>query len=142
VFHRLHDAVSRGARGLALEVAVAEAIAGFSALGDAKLDLTRPVRRAIEMLRARLTESISLDDLAAHAALDKFHLCRAFRVQIGMPPHAYLTRLRIMRAKQLLSAGVRPSEVAPRVGFYDQSALNRHFRRIVGTTPGQFAASG
>jgi AraC-like DNA-binding protein len=138
-FHRLHDAVSSSAQGLALEVAVAEAIAGFSAVGDTPLDLTRPVRRAVEMLRAMLAQSISLDDLAAHANLDKFHLCRAFRSQIGMPPHTYLTHLRIMRAKQLLSEGVRPSDVAPRVGFYDQRALNRHFRRIVGVTPGQFA---
>jgi AraC-like DNA-binding protein len=71
--------------------------------------------------------------------MDKFHLCRAFRAQVGLPPHAYLTRLRIMRAKELLAAGVRPSEIAPRVGLYDQSQLNRHFRRIVGTTPGAYA---
>jgi len=44
-----------------------------------------------------------------------------------------------MRAKELLAAGVRPSEIAPRVGLYDQSQLNRHFRRIVGTTPGAYA---
>ena len=49
-----------------------------------------------------MTEPVTLEDLADHAALDKFHLCRAFREQIGMPPHAYLTRLRILRAKRLL----------------------------------------
>jgi len=43
-----------------------------------------------------------------------------------------------MRAKELLAAGVKPSEIAPRVGFYDQSQLNRHFRRLVGTTPGAY----
>lgn len=85
---------------------------------------------------ARRTEAISLDDRAAHAGLDKFHLCRAFRTQIGMPPHAYLTQLRVMRAKQILVAGVRPSDIAPRVGFYDQSALNRTFRRFVGHLAG------
>jgi len=56
-----------------------------------------------------------------------------------VPPHAYLTQLRVRRAKELLVAGVKPSDVACRVGLYDQSALNRHFRRIAGTTPGQFA---
>ena len=44
-----------------------------------------------------------------------------------------------MRAKQLLVAGVKPSEVAPRVGLYDQSQLNRYFRRLVGTSPGAYA---
>ena len=41
-----------------------------------------------------------------------------------------------MRAKQLLNAGVRPSDVAPQVGPYDQSQLNQHFRRLVEYAPG------
>jgi AraC-like DNA-binding protein len=142
-FRRLHDAIDASAAGdadrLSLETAVAEAVLAFGRFGDARCGHTRPVRRARELLRERLAESVTLDELAAHAGLDKFHLCRAFRAQVGLPPHAYLTRLRIMRAKELLVAGVRPSEIAPRVGLYDQSQLNRHFRRLVGTTPGEFA---
>lgn len=140
-FHRLHNAVQAGAGRLALDVAVAEAISAFATIRDAKCEYTRSVRRAIELLRERLDDEVTLDALADHAGTDKFHLCRAFRTQVGLPPHAYRTRLRIMRAKELLAAGVRPSEVAPRVGLYDQSQLNRHFRRIVGTTPGAYARS-
>lgn len=138
-FHRLHDAVQAGASRLALEVAIAEAISAFAASRSANCEYTRPVRRAIELLRERLDDEVTLEGLADHAGIDKFHLCRAFRTQVGLPPHAYLTRLRIMRAKELLAAGVRPSEIAPRVGLYDQSQLNRHFRRLVGTTPGAYA---
>ncbi|HSR96862.1 MAG TPA: helix-turn-helix domain-containing protein [Kofleriaceae bacterium] len=43
-----------------------------------------------------------------------------------------------LEAKQLLAAGVRPSAVALRVGFDDQSQLHRHFRRLVGTAPGEY----
>lgn len=139
-FHRLHDAVCAGVDRLSLEVALTEAIATFARL-NARPDHTRPVRRAMEYLREQLAESISLDDLADVAGLDKFHLCRAFRAQIGMPPHAYLTHLRVQRAKQLLAKGVRASEIAPRVGLYDQSQLNRHFRRIVGMTPARYQSS-
>lgn len=92
----------------------------------------------MEYLHDRLADAITLDDLARHADLDKFHLCRAFRAQVGLPPHAYLTRLRIHRAKELLGRGLRASEVAPLVGLYDQSQLTRHFRRLVGTTPGRY----
>jgi len=140
-FHRLHDAISTGADRLSLECAIAEAIGALATLDDAKCDHTRPVRRALELIRERLADSVTLDDLAEYAGLDKFHLCRAFRAQVGMPPHAYLTRLRIMHAKELLAAGTKPKDVAPQVGLYDQSQLNRHFRRIVGTTPGQYARS-
>jgi AraC-like DNA-binding protein len=138
-FHRLHDAVQAGAGRLALEVAIAEAISAFATIGDAKCEHSRCVRRAIELLRERLEEAVTLDTLADHAGMDKYRLCRAFREQVGLPPHAYLTRLRIMRAKELLAAGIKPSEIAARVGLCDQSQLNRHFRRIVGTTPGAYA---
>lgn len=138
-FHRLLDAVASRASSFTLEVALTEAI---SALAEVTAgDYARPVRRALDYLRARYAESVTLSDLAAHAGLDKFHLCRAFRAQVGLPPHAYLTHLRIARAKALLEKGVRASELAPQVGLYDQAQLTRHFRRLVGTTPARYARS-
>lgn len=56
-----------------------------------------------------------------------------------MPPHAYLTHLRIAQAKTLLLRGVRASEFAPLVGLYDQAQLTRHFRRLVGITPARYS---
>jgi AraC-like DNA-binding protein len=139
-FQRLHDAVAAGADRFTLACAIAETMVALTEIEDpGRREPTRPVRRALAMIRERLAETVTLDELAQHAGLDKFHLCRAFRAQIGMPPHAYLTRLRIMQAKELLAAGAKPKDIAPRVGLYDQSQLNRHFRRIVGMTPGQFA---
>ncbi|HXS18969.1 MAG TPA: AraC family transcriptional regulator [Polyangiaceae bacterium] len=139
-FHRLHDAIGDKAERLSLEVAVTEAISAFVRLREPAAHQTRPVKRAMDYLRSRISDSFTLDDLATHSGLDKFHLCRAFRAQIGMPPHTYLTNLRIARAKRLLERGVTASEVASLVGLYDQSQLNRHFRRIVGTTPGRYAS--
>lgn len=138
-FHRLLDAVSAGADPFSLEVLVSEAIAALRPLSKRQPDFSRPVKRAVEYLRAELSSSVSLDALAAHAEFDKFHLCRAFRKEIGMPPHRYLTHLRIAQAKRLLREGVRASDLAPLLGFYDQAQLTRHFRRIVGTTPARFA---
>jgi AraC-like DNA-binding protein len=135
---RLHDAVSMGADAFTLECLIAEAVESLADIRDPRPNQTRPVRRALEMLHERLTEQLTLDDLARHADFDKYHLCRAFRAEVGIPPHAYLTRLRIIYAKELLASGARPKDVAPQVGLYDQSQLNRHFRRIVGMTPGQY----
>jgi AraC-like DNA-binding protein len=140
-FHRLIDAVCAGVDRLSLEVAVAEAIDALVIIRGAAPDHSRPVRHTLEYMRARFDDSITLEDLAKHAGLDKFHLCRAFRAQMGMPPHAYLTHLRIARAKELLLRGVRASEVAPLVGLYDQAQLTRHFRRLVGTTPARYGRS-
>jgi AraC-like DNA-binding protein len=139
-FQRLHDAVAAGADRFALACALADAVSAMTALDEPRLQPQRAVRRALGLMRERLADALTLDELAAHAGLDKFHLCRAFRAQVGMPPHAYLTQLRVAHAKQLLARGARPKDVAAQVGLYDQSQLNRHFRRIVGMTPGTFSA--
>jgi AraC-like DNA-binding protein len=124
--------------GLAIDVLVAEALAALAPL-DEPCRHSRAVRRARNLLRECIAEQIALDDLAAYAGVDKFRLCRAFRAEGGIPPHAYLTELRVVRAKELLAAGALPRDLAPLVGFYDQSQLIRHFRRIVGATPGRWA---
>lgn len=99
------------------------------------------VRRARAFLHDALADKITLDDLAEHAALDKFHLVRAFRSEVGLPPYEYLTYLRVSRARELLRRGVLVAEAAQAVGFYDESQLHRHFRRIVGVAPGAYARS-
>jgi AraC-like DNA-binding protein len=101
----------------------------------------RAVRRARAFLHDALADKITLDDLAEHAALDKFHLVRVFRSEVGLPPYEYLTHLRVSRARELLRDGVRVGEAAQAVGFCDQSQLNRHFRRIVGVAPSVYAKS-
>nr|WP_242593464.1 AraC family transcriptional regulator [Corallococcus exiguus] len=97
------------------------------------------VHRAREYLREHLDQKVTLDALAAHAGMDKFHLTRAFRHSLGAPPYEYLTHLRIGRACQLLSKGMPAGDTAYAVGLYDQSQLNRHFRRLMGTTPAHYA---
>ncbi|MFO0554601.1 MAG: AraC family transcriptional regulator [Polyangiaceae bacterium] len=96
------------------------------------------VKRARALLDERFTETISLEELAAHARLDKFRLCRAFRDEVGLPPHAYVTHRRVGLAGALLTRGLPQAEVAARVGLYDQSQLHRHFKRILGVTPGEY----
>jgi AraC-like DNA-binding protein len=102
---------------------------------------TRAVRAARAYLHDSLPNKVTLDDLATHSRLDKFHLVRAFRAELGLPPYEYLTHARIAKAKELLQRGARVADAAAQVGFCDESQLHRHFRRIVGITPGQFARS-
>ncbi|AKT41405.1 helix-turn-helix domain-containing protein [Chondromyces crocatus] len=139
-FHALHDAVRDGADALTLDVVAAEALASFNRRKDeVAVRCPRAVRRAVALVRERYAESLGLDEIAAHAGTDKYHLCRAFRARIGLPPYAYQLRLRVSRAKNLLRAGMPAAHVGASVGFYDQSQFTRHFQRIVGTSPARFA---
>lgn len=94
------------------------------------------LERAREHLAAHLAENVPLSRLAEVAGLEPFALLRAFARAYGLPPHAWLVQARVRRAQALLREGLPPGEVAAAVGFADQSHLTRHFKRVLGITPG------
>jgi AraC-like DNA-binding protein len=96
------------------------------------------VRRVRQYLEQHYAQHIALDDLAAVARLSPFHLLRVFRSEVGLPPHAYLTYVRVRQAQRLLLADLPIADVAAQTGFADQSHLTRHFKRIVGVPPGHY----
>jgi AraC-like DNA-binding protein len=93
------------------------------------------VSRIKAYLRAHYAEPVTIDQLAGITQLNRAHLMRSFTRTVGMPPYTYLTQIRVERAKDLLAAGRSPAETALAVGFADQSHLNRHFKKLSGTTP-------
>ncbi len=96
------------------------------------------VKKARQLIHDTLSENISLETISDHAGLSTFYFARIFRQHTGLPPHAYRKQQRIQRAKQLLRARMPISQVAVETGFADQSHLTRHFKQIVGVTPGQY----
>jgi AraC-like DNA-binding protein len=139
----MHDALVRDdATEIERATLVAETLSEIVGTSPpSRVRAPRAVRRARAFLHDTLADRITLDDLAEHAALDKFHLVRAFRSEVGLPPYEYLTYLRVSRARELLRRGALVAEAAQAVGFYDESQLHRHFRRIVGVPPGVYARS-
>ncbi|MEO0645218.1 MAG: AraC family transcriptional regulator [Cyanobacteria bacterium J06650_10] len=97
------------------------------------------VQQIQDFLHSQYIYNISLKELAALVDLKPLRLLRAFRQQIGLPPHAYLNHVRIQQAKKLLLAGWMITDTALETGFTDQSHLHRHFKKMVGITPGQYA---
>jgi AraC-like DNA-binding protein len=100
------------------------------------------VRRARDYLAAHFAEDVTLDALAQAAALSKYHLVRVFAAEVGLPPHAYLTELRVAAARRLIARGRGIADAAYATGFATQAHLHRHFRRAWGVAPGQYARAG
>ncbi|GHD57625.1 AraC family transcriptional regulator [Streptomyces mirabilis] len=94
-----------------------------------------------ELLDGHLTQGIGLDEAARLVHAHPAHLVRAFSGAYGIAPHQYLMSRRVDRARRLLLDGRPPGEVASVTGFYDQSHLTRHFKKLVGVTPGRYARS-
>ncbi len=100
-----------------------------------------PVARAKSYIQGNYAQNITLDDLAQVACLSPYHFLRVFRDTVGLPPHAYLTQVRVMRARQLLDSSLPIAQIATGTGFTDQSHLNRRFKQVLGITPGQYRNS-
>ena len=89
-----------------------------------------------------MSDSIDLAALAAIAGLSVYHFARAFKQSAGVTPHHYLIKRRIERAQEMLArTQLSLPEIALVTGFSDQSHLTRHFRQLLGTSPGQFRRS-
>jgi AraC-like DNA-binding protein len=88
--------------------------------------------------RERYTENLSLDDMGASVGLTPFQLIALFKRETGLTPHAFLTQLRLKAAIAAMKKGVPIAEAAIAAGFYDQSALTKHFKRCFGITPLQW----
>lgn len=97
------------------------------------------VRRVVAQMRTDLHQPFRVDRMARELGVDRFQLSRLFVDSLGVAPYAYLTHLRVARARTLLATGNSPAEAAHLLGYCDQSQLHRHFMRIVGETPGRFA---
>ncbi len=89
-------------------------------------------------IEAELDAPLRATDLAALAHLSSSHFCRAFKARFGQPPHAYVLRRRVERAKCLMVSGTPQSlaDIALTCGLSDQSHLTRVFRQITGESPG------
>lgn len=96
-------------------------------------------RRCMELMEERLSEDISLDELAAEARLSPFHFARMFKQSVGVPPRVYLTRLRLEKACELLESTDLPvTEIAMEVGYSSNQVLARLFFKHRHMTPSDY----
>jgi AraC-like DNA-binding protein len=142
---RLHIVLEHSASSLTREILFTETMAQVLMRHARPLTGNPPVHRqhhaiktVMEYMDAHFGENISLKSLAHLVNLSPFYLTRLFRQEIGISPHKYLTQLRINKARTMLIDGGPLADVAYRTGFSDQSHFTRHFKRIVGVTPGRY----
>ncbi len=130
-----HDGSDLAIEGLLLETLshLTESDAARIAAAPAAI---APAQRLID---ADPASSHSLEALARHASLSRFHFLRSFRAATGLPPHAYQLQRRLQLARRLILEGTPIAETALAAGFSDQAHLSRHFLRVYGYTCGNIA---
>jgi YesN/AraC family two-component response regulator len=105
-------------------------------------DLHPNIEKGLVFMQDHFAEAITLADVAREAGLSRFHFCRLFHHETGLPFHEYLHHLRVTHAKALLANHrLSVTEVAYTVGFNDLSHFDRTFRRKVGRSPSEYRRS-
>ncbi|MBQ9503182.1 MAG: AraC family transcriptional regulator [Lentisphaeria bacterium] len=88
-----------------------------------------------------MNQQITLERLSASFGVGKFTLIREFKKHTGMPPVAYMIRIRRKYARQLLlMSDMTVAEIAACCGYSSASFFISDFRKHCGITPGQFRA--
>jgi len=100
-------------------------------------------RQVVELIASRLSEDISLDELANAAGMSPFHFSRRFKTDFGIAPYAYVIRARVAKAQEMLRHRKVPQKViAFECGFSDQSHFCKTFQKIVGISPTNYQKGG
>ncbi|WP_437687895.1 cupin domain-containing protein [Sorangium sp. So ce176] len=105
----------------------------LGALGD------RTLASALAWMHAEPERDWSVSELARRSGTSRATLARRFAAEVGIAPHAYLTRLRMQEAAvRLRESDDGLASIAARVGYDSEFAFNRAFRRAMGVPPGQY----
>jgi LacI family transcriptional regulator, galactose operon repressor len=108
---------------------------------DALAIKDRPIAAAVNFIREHIYEDISIGEVAEAATLSPRMLQRRFLKIVGHSPKNEILRVRINRAKQLLTETDFPLKwIADKTGFGKLEYLIRIFRKKTGLTPGRFRA--
>ncbi|HEV8246119.1 MAG TPA: AraC family transcriptional regulator, partial [Polyangiaceae bacterium] len=138
------DAATLGALAAAYRPAIADLVSLVENPARAQQD--RSLSKSLSFIREHFAGPITLTQAARVAGFAPAYFCRLFKKREGTTFEAYLRRLRVERAKELLTGtelGI--ARVAELSGFALRSHFHRVFSQAVGSTPRAYrlhAASG
>lgn len=101
-------------------------------------DRSELVQKAVGIMETRYHEDLTVETLSREVGLERSYFTTFFKERTGIPPHHYLTRLRVQKASALMTQqDLSVSEAAESVGL-DPQNFSRLFKKEMGVTPLQY----
>lgn len=98
--------------------------------------------RVLSLIRARLDQTITIDELASEAGMSPSHFSRVFKETVGSTPMQYVLAYRVEQAMKMMSDASRQlGDIALDCGFADQAHFSRSFKQVTGQTPRAYRAA-
>ena len=100
------------------------------------------IHKAINYIHDHLSEDLSSEHLAKQVSLSTGHFRRLFRQLTKCPPHQYIQKVRLERAREMLTTTDQPlADIAIEIGYSDQAHMTRSFKEAYDLPPAQFRKS-
>lgn len=97
------------------------------------------VRKAVDIIRSRYCDPITLNEVAAEVFVSPYHFSRIFSRAVGLTPGRYLTAVRLFAAKRmLLTTDLTVSDIVCSVGYNSVGTFTSRFTRAVGMSPTRY----
>jgi AraC-like DNA-binding protein len=98
-------------------------------------DVMRRIDRAVDLIESDFSRPLTLADLAGASGMSPWHFVRVFRATVGLPPHRYLTAVRLRQAAHRLDQGDSVTRTCFACGFGSLSHFITAFRKRYGVIP-------
>jgi AraC family transcriptional regulator len=109
--------------------------------GIATLPWSR-LRRVTEYIQQILDKDVTLAELADVVDMSPYLFARLFKGSTGVPPHRFVVRQRIARARRVLATPeLSIAGISRLVGFRTPNHFTTVFRHVLGITPGAYRAA-
>lgn len=96
------------------------------------------VEQVADYIDRHIGQGISVEELADHVHMSKYHFLRKFKEQTGVTVHNFVLNKRLIRASEELLQGRSLTEAWQYAGFTDYSTFLRNFKRAFGVSPGKY----
>jgi AraC-like DNA-binding protein len=101
------------------------------------------LRKALDLIEVRYNTSLTVEEIARDVCLSPSRLCHIVQSELGLTLRAYITKVRVGKAKVLLlGTNMSISQIALEVGYPDQSYFTKAFKSKENCTPMTFRKSG
>lgn|GEM_PF-2565000 len=104
-----------------------------------ELELPEGINEAVQLIRNRSKEALTVGDLAEAAGMSTSHFARRFKTALGVSPYEYIIRVRLDRAKYLLeTTEMNVEQIAYETGFNSPNRFTNSFTQNIGVAPNQY----
>jgi AraC-like DNA-binding protein len=101
---------------------------------------TNPIAKAITYIQERISQPITVNDIAEFVCMSRSAFAHQFREVTGSAPYQFVKQSRLLQAQKMLAEGdVSITEVAHRVGYTSLPHFINEFKRHFGVTPRTYA---